>query len=170
MADLLSGDSQTRAPRRPVTGSRAVAPSVAAAPPPAAPAAPVTPPVTTATPPAAPVAQPVQPPTPIPGERADSITLAKTDVDSALADFAKLTLAVHGSFTGAGALIDGVSDGTIFQRAGLRAGDLITAIDGTQLRTLDDTANLYARAASVKAMTVQLVRNGKPIALHVTIR
>jgi S1-C subfamily serine protease len=155
MADLLSGDSHSRAPRRLATGSQAAAPSVAAASH------------------AAPVAQPVQPPTSdvqVPGERTESITLAKADVDSALADFAKLTLSVHGGFTGSGVLIDGVSDGTIFQRAGLRAGDLITAVDGAQLRTLDDTANIYARAASVKAMTVQLVRSGKPLALRVAIR
>ena len=159
MADLLSGDSQTRSPRRPATGAPPTTPGTSQA--------------GVAASPAAAVAQPVPPQPPIvsvPGERSDSITLAKTDVDSALADFAKLTLSVHGSFTGSGVLLDGVGDATIFQRAGLRAGDLITAVDGSQLRTLDDTANLYARAASVKAMTVQLVRNGKPLALHVAIR
>ena len=76
---------------------------------------------------------------------------------------------MHGSFTSSGALIDGVSDGTIFQRIGLRAGDLITSIDGARLRSLDDAANLYARAASAKAITAQIARSGKPLTLRVTI-
>jgi S1-C subfamily serine protease len=96
--------------------------------------------------------------------------LSRAEVDTALADFAKLTTAMHGSFTASGVAVESVGDGTIFARAGLRAGDLITAVDGTQLRSLDDAANLYARASSAKALTAQIVRNGAPVTLRVAIQ
>jgi S1-C subfamily serine protease len=99
----------------------------------------------------------------------DAIAISRSDLDSALADFARLTAGVRGSFSANGVAIDSVGDGTIFQRAGLRAGDVVTSVDGVRLRTLDDAANLYARASTARAMTAQIVRAGKPITLHVVI-
>jgi general secretion pathway protein C len=98
------------------------------------------------------------------------VVLTRAEVDSALADFAKLTRAMRGSFTASGVMVEGVADGTIFARAGLRTGDLIIAVDGTQLRSLDDAANLYARASSAKAMSAKIIRNGTPRTLHVVIQ
>jgi S1-C subfamily serine protease len=95
--------------------------------------------------------------------------ISRSDLDSALADFARLTAGVRGSFSANGVVIDSVGDGTIFQRAGLRAGDVVTSVDGVRLRTLDDAANLYARASTARVMTAQVVRAGKPITLHVVI-
>jgi S1-C subfamily serine protease len=103
-------------------------------------------------------------------EPAVDVVLTRSEVDLALADFAKLTLAIHGSFTTAGVVVDAVSDGTIFQRAGLRSGDVVAAVDGTRLRSLDDAANLYARASSANSLSVQIVRDGKPVALRVVIQ
>ncbi|HSR97499.1 MAG TPA: PDZ domain-containing protein [Kofleriaceae bacterium] len=96
--------------------------------------------------------------------------LSRGDVDAALADFAKLTAAIHGSFSANGVVVDAVGEGTLFQRAGLRAGDVIAAVDGARLRSLDDAANLYARAAKASTLTAQIVRGGKPMTLHVAIR
>jgi hypothetical protein len=104
---------------------------------------------------------------PAPG---DAITISRGDLDSALADFARLTAGVRGSFSATGVVIDSVGDGTIFQRAGLRTGDVITSVDGVRLRTLDDAANLYARASTARAITAQVVRAGKPVTLHVVIQ
>ena len=56
------------------------------------------------------------------------------------------------------------------RRAGLRAGDVITAVDGAPLRSLDDAANLYAAAASLRAVSVQVVRAGAPLTLRVAIQ
>jgi hypothetical protein len=100
----------------------------------------------------------------------EAVLLSRGDVDAALADFAKLTAAIHGSFSADGVVVDAVGEGTLFQRAGLRAGDVIAAVDGTRLRSLDDAANLYARAAKASTLTAQIVRGGKPITLHVAIR
>jgi S1-C subfamily serine protease len=97
-------------------------------------------------------------------------TITRGELDSALADFAALTAAVRASFSPTGVVVESVGDGTIFQRAGLRAGDVIATVDGVKLRSLDDAANLYARAATAKAITAQVVRSGKPVTLRVAIR
>ena len=97
-------------------------------------------------------------------------TISRAELDRALADFAALTAAVRASFSAAGVVVDSVGAGTIFQRAGLRAGDVIASVDGIQLRSLDDAANLYARAATAKMITAQVVRAGKPVTLRMTIR
>ena len=67
-------------------------------------------------------------------------------------------------------MVSAIGDGTLFQRAGLRAGDVIASVDGVRLRSLDDAANVYARASTASAMTAQIIRGGKPITLHVAIR
>ena len=117
----------------------------------------------------APTAAPSDPPA-APAARSDTVTLRRTEVERALADFATLTLAVHGSFTASGVRIDGVGEGSIFQRIGLHAGDVIASVDGAPLRTLDDTATLYARAGKALGFTAQVVRHGAPVALHVAIQ
>jgi len=100
----------------------------------------------------------------------DAIVLSRNEVDGALADFARLTAGVRGRFSASGVVIDAVGEGTIFQRAGLRAGDVITTVDGARLRSLDDAANVYARAPTAKAFAAQLVRDGRPVTLHVVIQ
>jgi S1-C subfamily serine protease len=111
--------------------------------------------------------RPAAPPASAPG---DAIAIPRSDLDSALADFARLTAGVRGSFSATGVVIDSVGDGTIFQRAGLRAGDVVTSVDGVRLRTLDDAANLYARASTARAFTAQIIRDGRAMTLHVAIQ
>jgi hypothetical protein len=141
LADILTADRPARSPRGPA--------ELPAVPPRAAEVR------STAAPPPAP---------------AGAVAIPRGELDSALADFARLTAGVRGSFSASGVVIDGVGDGTIFQRAGLRAGDVVTSVDGVRLRTLDDAAGLYARAATARAITAQILRAGKPVTLHVVIR
>jgi len=105
-----------------------------------------------------------------PDAAAAPATISRVELDRALANFAALTAAVRARFSAAGVVVDSVGDGTIFQRAGLRAGDVIASVDGAPLRSLDDAANVYARAATAKAITAQVMRGGKPVTLRVAIR
>jgi hypothetical protein len=98
-----------------------------------------------------------------------SVQLSRAEVDGALADFAKLATAIRCKFSAAGLVINEVSEGSIFARAGLRAGDVVVAINGAPLRSLDDAANLYARASAARAITAQVMRAGKQVTLRVTI-
>jgi membrane-associated protease RseP (regulator of RpoE activity) len=178
LADVMSGDRGTRSPRGPApTAPAQLAPSAAT---PAAPAAAADPAIPSPRPmsetrtssqsgPSGPSAPsgPSGRSAPAP---AGAIVLSRAEVDRALADFSRLTAAIHGSFSDAGVAIDSVGEGTIFARAGLAAGDTITSIDGARLRSLDDAANLYARASTASSLTAQLVRGGKPVTLHVVIQ
>ena len=57
----------------------------------------------------------------------------------------------------------------MFAKAGLRNGDVITAVDGQPVKSIDDAADLYIRAGSAKSAKVQLVRGGKPMTLRLAI-
>jgi membrane-associated protease RseP (regulator of RpoE activity) len=102
---------------------------------------------------------------------ADGATLiAKADVTAALGNFGALASAVRGSFTADGAHLDAVAPDSLFAKAGLQAGDTVTAINNQPLRSLDDAATLYARAGSMKSATIQIVRAGKPLSLRLAIQ
>jgi S1-C subfamily serine protease len=58
----------------------------------------------------------------------------------------------------------------VFAKAGLQAGDIVTAVDGKPFRAIDDAADLYARAGSMKSASVAIVRAGKPQTLRVVIQ
>jgi len=152
----------------------AAAPAAVAAAAPAAAAAAAPPPP----PPAPPIAVPVPAPASIipavsttePSTSALPSRLTRSDVTSALANFTTLTASVRGTFTADGARLDAIAPDSLFAKAGLRTGDVITSVDRQPLHSLDDTADLYARAASARNVTVQLVRAGKPLTLHIAIQ
>lgn len=96
--------------------------------------------------------------------------LTRAEVDAALANFSALTVAFRASFAPDGVKVESVLDGSVFAKAGLRAGDVIASVEGRPLRSLDDVAALYARAGSLRAVTAQVVRGGKLLTLRVSIQ
>jgi PDZ domain len=96
--------------------------------------------------------------------------LSKSDVTAALSNFGALAGSMRGSFTPAGAKIDAVGPDSLLAKAGLRTGDVITSINNQPLRSLDDAANLYARAGSMKVATIVFQREGKPMMLRLAIQ
>ncbi|HEY6040418.1 MAG TPA: PDZ domain-containing protein, partial [Kofleriaceae bacterium] len=78
--------------------------------------------------------------------------------------------AVRGSFGAEGAHLDAIAPDSLFAKAGLQAGDTITAVNNKPLRSLDDAATLYARAGTMKSATIQVTRAGKPISLRLAIQ
>lgn len=99
-----------------------------------------------------------------------NIALAKADVAAALADFGKLAGSVRGAQVANGIRIDKLAPTSMLAKVGLREGDIVTAIDGKPFRSIDDTADLYARAGGIKSATVVVLRNDKPLTLHVAIQ
>jgi type II secretory pathway component PulC len=95
--------------------------------------------------------------------------LSRSELNVALADFGKLTNLLRGSFTAQGARLDVVADGSVFAKAGLRSGDVVTAVDNTPLHSIDDAADLYVRASTTRAANISVLRAGKPLTLRVLI-
>jgi hypothetical protein len=110
------------------------------------------------------------PATAAPSSNDGATIIAKGDVTAALGNFSSLASAVRGSFSAAGAHLDAVAPDSLFAKAGLQAGDTITAINNQPLRSLDDAATLYSRAGSMKSATIQVLRAGKPLSLHLAIQ
>lgn len=96
--------------------------------------------------------------------------LSRAEVNAALGNFAGLAGAIRASFSPSGLVVEAVADATIFHRAGLRAGDVVTSINGSPLRSLDDAATLYARVPTAKQLTAQILRSGKPMTLQIAIQ
>ena len=100
----------------------------------------------------------------------DTIIIPRADLTASISDFGKLAASIRASFTPAGVRIDGLSEASIFAKAGLRTNDLLTAVDGHALHSLEDAADLYARAQTTRNVALQITRAGKPLTLRVSIR
>ncbi len=66
-----------------------------------------------------------------------------------------------------GVLVQGVSPGSPAEKAGLKAGDRIVAINGKQVRNLEEMMTLYAELEPGKPAEFTLIRNGEQIKVQV---
>jgi hypothetical protein len=170
-APITAGEGGVRTAEAPAKS----APAPTATPTPATPA-PAATPTPTATPTPAPTPDPnaaalAAALTGSPAPAADApLVLARADVNAAIGNFAALAGSIRGSFTPTGAKLDSVAAGSLFAKAGLRAGDTIVAVDNHPLRSIDDAADVYARSGSAKLVTMQILRAGKPVTLRVAIQ
>lgn len=105
-----------------------------------------------------------------PASNAATFTVARGEVDAALADFGATAVTFDAAFVTGGLRFDHIAKGTILAKLGLQDGDVLASVDNQPVRSLDDAASLYARAGTTKAATLYVVRGGKPVALKVTIR
>jgi hypothetical protein len=103
--------------------------------------------------------------TPAPGSpsapeaiRADVLTLKRTELESALADFTRLGKDIGFTKLPRGVKLGTVASTSYFWKLGLRSGDIVTAIDGKPLRTLDDAASAYVRLGSAQKLAVEVER------------
>lgn len=116
--------------------------------------------------PPAPALDPDAPPAPV----ITPTVLSRSELNVALGDFNKLSGMLRGSFTKDGARLDSVAPSSVFAKAGLRAGDVVTAVDNAPIRSIDDAAELYVRAPQTRAANIQLLRGGKPMTLRVLMQ
>jgi putative serine protease PepD len=103
----------------------------------------------------------------IPIDAAKSV--ATTLIAGGKVEHAYIGIRVGDAPNGSGAQISSVSSGTPGEKAGLKAGDVITAIDSTQVTSADDlTAGITAHAPNDQ-VTLTVIRNGKTMKIDVTL-
>ncbi len=68
-----------------------------------------------------------------------------------------------------GVLVRSVVSDTAAERAGIRAGDVITKVDGTTVTTPNEVSSAVRTASSKKSFTVDLVRDHKDLSVSVSI-
>ena len=68
-----------------------------------------------------------------------------------------------------GAQITSVVSGSPADKAGLKAGDVVTAIDGTSITSADDLTSQVGAHQPSDTITVTVTRNGSPKDIKVTL-
>ncbi len=147
------------------------APPVPAAPAPAAPA-PIIPPPTERVSPLG--GDPSPAPTVAPGPTApapagETVRIVRADFDAALSDFPARSKEIQIAVETGGIRLRAVSRGTIFERLGLRQGDLVRSIAGNRVLSIDDAAPVYARLLSADSFVIEVERAGARIDLRVEL-
>lgn len=69
-----------------------------------------------------------------------------------------------------GVLISGVSDNTTAQAAGLKGGDIITQLNSTRIKTLEDIVEFINQAKVGDKVAIGVLREGKPMILESIMR
>jgi serine protease Do len=70
--------------------------------------------------------------------------------------------------TAAGAVVDHVAPDSPAERAGVKAGDVITSFDGEKVRSAKQLARLVNETAPGRIVATTVLRDGKPVDLKVT--
>ena len=83
-------------------------------------------------------------------------------VDGALAKEKKLPVTE-------GAFVVEITRGTMAEKAGIKVNDVIVALDGTRIRSMDDLILQVRRTQIGQKVTVTLWRNGKKMDLAMTV-
>ncbi len=68
-----------------------------------------------------------------------------------------------------GVLVREVSPGTAAAQAGLKAGDVITKVDGVEVRTVDELRRELREKREKKSVPLIVVRNGSQVTINVTL-
>jgi S1-C subfamily serine protease len=61
-------------------------------------------------------------------------------------------------------------DSTLLTDAGLRAGDVLTEVNGVPIDSLATLIGLWPRLQTESAVNAVVLRNGHPVSLSVTLR
>lgn len=102
--------------------------------------------------------------------RSAVMPLQRAQLDAAVASFDKLARDHGFERTPRGVRLQRVAPGSFAYAMGLRAGDVITAIDGAPLRGLDDVAATYVGLDSATQLSLDIERGGTRGTLRFTLR
>lgn len=103
------------------------------------------------------------------------ISLSRTQVDSAMGNLAELAGQINiqphteDGITG-GFVLNNIQPNSIFRRMGLRNGDILTAVDGQELNSVEDAYKLYEDLKSSDTAQVEINRKGRPTVIEYRIR
>jgi S1-C subfamily serine protease len=68
-----------------------------------------------------------------------------------------------------GALVDDLTQGSGAEKAGVKVGDVVVAVDGADVRSMDDLILLIRRHKAGDVVKLKLLRSGSPLELSVTV-
>ena len=103
------------------------------------------------------------------------ISLSRTQVDDAMNNLTDLmgqiNIQPHTEDGQAdGMILNNIKPNSIFRRMGLRNGDILTAIDGNPITTVDQALKLYEDLKTSDTANVEIKRKGRPTTIEYSIR
>lgn len=109
-------------------------------------------------------------------EASGPLTLERKDVERRLgqeiprilAETALLPVVDGGRITGVA--LTRIAEGSVLTEAGLRAGDVLTEVNGVAIDGIATLAGLYARLQSATELRAVVLRNGQPISIALNLR
>ena len=107
--------------------------------------------------------------------RAQRISLRRSYIEQSMTDVASLMTQMQvrphmEDGVPAGLALSSIKPNSIFRRMGLRNGDVITGVDGTELSSVDDALRLVEDLKSASNLSVQLKRRGRVKHIEYSIR
>lgn len=103
------------------------------------------------------------------------ISLSRTQVDNAMNNLNELMGQINiqphtENGQPDGMILSNIKPNSIFRRMGLRNGDILTAIDGRPITTVDGALKLYEDLKSSDSANVEIKRKGRPTTIEYSIR
>jgi general secretion pathway protein C len=107
--------------------------------------------------------------------RAQRISLRRSYIEQSMTDMASLMTQVQirphmENGMPAGLSLSSIKPNSIFRRMGLRNGDVITGVDGSEISSVDDALKLVDNLKSSSQLSVQLKRRGREKSIEYSIR
>jgi general secretion pathway protein C len=99
--------------------------------------------------------------------RADVDRRVALEMDRILAETALAPVTEGGRVTGVA--VRRLAGGTVLSDVGLRVGDVITAINGTQIDGLATLMGLYGRLQGERQLDATILRDGQPVSLKLNL-
>jgi serine protease Do len=96
------------------------------------------------------------------GSRTPTIGISAEDLSGQLGEY-------FGAPGGEGVLVRSVREGTPAARAGLKAGDVITKVNGNRVRTLEEFRERLREKREQKTVALSIIRKGSEMSLNVEI-
>jgi general secretion pathway protein C len=67
---------------------------------------------------------------------------------------------------GGGFQVQQIQAGSLYEKLGLRAGDVIKAVNGQPINSAEDAMRLYQQIPNIGAVQMEITRGGKPENLY----
>ena len=68
--------------------------------------------------------------------------------------------------SGGGFLVRQIQPNSLYEKLGLRAGDVIKSVNGQPINTADDAIRFYQQVSSINSVQMEIMRGGKSEALY----
>ncbi|HEY5683577.1 MAG TPA: type II secretion system protein N [Sulfuricaulis sp.] len=68
--------------------------------------------------------------------------------------------------SGGGFLVREIQSGSLYQKLGLRVGDVIKSVNGQPINTAEDALKLYQQMANINAVNLEIMRDGNSVSLN----